>query len=147
MAVLNIENGKCFARASYPMMRLWEKTIAEQTLLKEDEKQKIYADDQRMKYGFSFHQHFYPYPTEVHQIIFLKEDGDEIHIGPIKSTEAFSLLYDNIFRYPWANAMRKNRLPFPLIGNILNTVPCQLAVRPKGINSFEQFTLTIQNIL
>ncbi len=146
-AVLYVENGKCWALASYPMMRLWEKTIAEQTLLKEDDKQKIYDDDQRTKYGFSFHQHFFSYPAEVQQIIFLKEDGKKIKINTVKNTEAFTLLHDNIFRYRWANAMQKNRLPFLLVGDILNKVPCQLAVRPKGVNSFEQFALSIKNIL
>ncbi|GAB3413710.1 hypothetical protein [Niabella aquatica] len=146
-AVLYIENGKCYAQASYPMMRLWEKTIVEQTLLNEDEKQKVYADDQRPKYGFSFHSTFTPEPAEVVQIIFLKKEGTEIQITPIKNAEAFTALSNNVFGARWTPAMQKTRLQFNIVSQVLNKVPCIRAIRPENRDSFTEFSVIIKKIL
>lgn len=146
-AVLYIENGKCYALASYPMMRLWEKTIFEQTLLNEDEKQKVYADDHRPKYGFSFHRKFAAEPAEVVQIIFLEKEGTEIQVKPIKNAHAFIALSNNVFGAHWVPAMQKSKLQFNLVSQVLNTIPCIQATRPESQDSFYEFPVAIKNIL
>src|SRR5690606_23086279 len=40
-AVLTVENGICYAQASYPMMRFWENTIKEQRVFAEADKRPI----------------------------------------------------------------------------------------------------------
>ena len=57
-AVLTVENGICYAQASYPMMRLWQNTISQQTLLPEADKVSLWADAEIDKYGFHFHKQF-----------------------------------------------------------------------------------------
>ncbi len=146
-AVIYVENGKCYALASYPMMRLWEKSIAEQTLLKEDEKQKIYADEGKMKYGFAFHEQFATEPAEVEQIIYLKKEGTEIQVKPIKNIEAFKALADNVFRQHWVPALEKGRLHFNLISRIVQLVPGTCITRPAEKPTYNQFPSIVKNIL
>lgn len=147
-AVLFFKNGKCYAQASYPMMRLWQNTIDSQSHLKEDDKQRLYDDDDDYeKFGFSFHQQFSLEPCEVKQIIFLKKYGGELTERPVKNIDAFKALADNVYRCHWIPAMGRNKLQFVLISQILNTVPHTEAIRPENGESFESFPLLIKNIL
>lgn len=146
-AVLYIENGKCYARASYPMMRLWQNTLKEQALLKEDAKQQLYEDEEFDKYGFSFHQKFITEPAEVERIIFLQQAGDEIQVKPMSLLEAFTELSNNVYRCHWIPAMQKNRLQFTLISRIIKIVPNIKCVRPQGKDSFNEFSWAIKDFL
>lgn len=146
-AVLFIENGKCYAQASYPMIRLWENTLDKQALLRTHEKQKIYDDGDRDKFGFSFHQQFATEPAEVEQIIFLEKEGTEIQVRPIKKIDAFKALSDNVYRCHWIPALQKSKLQFTLISKILQIIPNRLVVRPLEEPTFDQLPHTIKNIL
>ncbi|MBO9620845.1 MAG: hypothetical protein J7539_17620 [Niabella sp.] len=146
-AILSVENGKCYAQASYPMMRLWQNTLSQQALLGDEDKQKIYAEAEIDKYGFSFHEQFTSEAVEVKQILFLKEEGSEIQVQPVKNVDAFVALSNNVYRCHWVPAMQKSRLQFFLITRILEVVPHILVKRPRGLNSFEQFPLAVKNIL
>lgn len=146
-AVLFIEKDKCYAQASYPMIRLWENSINKQTFLKEVDKQKIYDDGDRDKFGFSFHGQFATRPAEVEQIIFLEKEGTDIQVKPIKSVDAFKALADNVYRCHWIPALQKNRLQFELISSILQLTPNALVTRPLEIPTFNQFPAIIKNIL
>lgn len=147
-ATLYIENGKCYAQASYPMIRLWQKTLSEQTILHENDKQKLYDDDDDLdKYGFSFHEKFVSEPVEVQQIIFLSESGTDLLVKEMKKLDAFTELANNVYRCHWIPAMQKSKEQFNLISHILNLVPFVLAVRPKGLESFSEFANMIKKIL
>ena len=146
-AVLFIENGKCYAQASYPMIRLWENTLDKQTLLSTHEKQKIYDDGDRDKFGFLFHQQFATEPAEVEQIIFLEKAGSEIQVKPIKNIDAFKALSDNVYRCYWIPALQKSKLQFTLISQILQIVPNKLVTRPLEEPTFDQFPYIIKKIL
>lgn len=147
-AVLFFEKGKCYAQASYPMMRLWQNSVQQQSILQESDKQKLYEDeDQLDKYGFSFRQQFVARPAEVQQIVFLQKAGTEIQIKPVRNVEAFIALSNNVFGNSWISAMQKSKLQFELVSQILNTVPCIQATRPECRDSFDEFPLAIKNIL
>lgn len=146
-AVLFIKNEKCFAQASYPMMRLWQNTLKEQALLSENDKERLYEEDEIDKFGFSFHEEFPTEAAEVEKIVFLREEGDEINISPINGSKMFAQLADNVYRCHWIPALQKNVLQFNLISEILNTVPCFLATRPKNANTINDFPAAIKNSL
>ena len=146
-AVLYIEDGKCYAQASYPMIRVWQNTIGEQTLLNENDKQRLYEHDEWDKFGFSFHEQFTTKPAEVQHIIFLKAEGQTMQIKPIKKIEAFKQLADNVYRCHWVPALKKNVQQFQLISNILHVVPFVSATRPEHTNSHKEFPLIIKKIL
>ncbi len=146
-AVLYFENGKCYAQASYPMMRLWQNSLDTQSLLQEADKQKLYDDGEWDKYGFLFHENFPVRPAEVQQIIFLQKEGVEIETKPIKSIDAFKALAENVYRCHWIPAMGKSKEQFLLISNILSKVPISLITRPKYADSIKKYSLTIKEIL
>lgn len=146
-AVLFVKAGKCYARASYPMMRLWQNSLKEQALLSETDKKRLYEEDEIDKFGFSFHEKFPLEAVEVEKIIFLREDGNDICVVPVQGAKMFPQLADNVYRCHWIPALKKNILQFHLISQILCIVPCFLATRPAEMNSINSFPLAIKNIL
>ena len=146
-AVLFIRDGKCYAQASYPMIRLWENSFQQQYLLQEADKKTLYPDDELDKYGFSFHDFFATKPVEVERIIFLEKGGDDFSIKAINGSKIFGQLADNVYRCHWIPALKKNLLQFQLISQILGTVPCFLAKRPGEVNSIDSFPLEIKKYL
>lgn len=146
-AVLFIKDGKCYAQASYPMIRLWEQTLDQQHLLNIADKQKIFDDGDRDKFGFSFHSQFATAPVEVEKIIFLDKEGSEMRLSAIGNIEAFKALSDNVYRNHWIPVIQKSKLQFALVGKILNSTPYFLALRPKDVNSISEFPLFVKKIL
>ncbi|MCH5715062.1 hypothetical protein [Niabella hibiscisoli] len=146
-AILFMKDGKCYAQASYPMIRLWEQTLDQQTVLDTSDKQKLFDDGDRDKFGFSFHTQFATAPVEVEKIIFLSKEGTEMRLSAIGKMEAFKVLADNVYRNHWIPMIQKSKLQFSLIGQILNKIPCFLALRPKDVNSVSEFPIFLKKIL
>ncbi len=146
-AILFIENGKVYAQASYPMMRLWQNSLDQQNLLTENDKQQLYEEEEYDKFGFSFHNSFTTDAVEVTQILFLQKEGTEIKEQSIKSIEAFKALADNVYRCHWIPALGKSRLQFVLISQMLQILTYTLAVRPETANSITEFPQFVKNIL
>ena len=146
-AILYIKNNKCYALASYPMIRLWENSIKKQAVLDADARQKIYDDGEKDKFGFSFHSQFATGPAEVEQIIFLDKEGTDLQEKSIKNIDAFKALADNVYRCHWIPALQKNRLQFNLISQILQLVPNTLVTRPLESETFDQLPVMVKNIL
>lgn len=146
-AVLFIKDGKCYAQASYPMIRLWEQTLDQQSLLDTTDKQKIFDDGDRDKFGFGFHEQFSTEPVEVEKIIFLDKEGTEMRLSTIGSIEAFKALSDNVYRNHWIPVIQKSKLQFSLVSKILNKTPYFLALRAKNVNTISEFPLLIEKIL
>ncbi|HOZ85472.1 MAG TPA: hypothetical protein PK191_08275 [Niabella sp.] len=146
-AILFFENEKCYAQASYPMMRLWQNSLNQQRLLGEEDKQVLYEEEEFDKFGFSFHEQFRHEPVEVKQIVFMEATGHVMQTKPIKSVDAFKILADNVYRCHWIPTLHKNKLQFELISHVLKEVPFVLAIRPAEINSFGEFPQFIKNIL
>ena len=138
-AVLYVENGKCYAQASYPMIRLWQNSIANQSVLEEHEKQPIRTDMEMDKYGFFFHDAFVQHKVEVAGIVFLEEEGSDIQIMSYKPATAMQYLGNNIYRKQWLNGMKKQMLQFTQLTSIAGCTPAWKATRPKGQNTFQTF--------
>jgi hypothetical protein len=143
-ATLGVEEGKCFAQASYPMIRLWQNSIAQQTILEENTKQNIRTDIEIDKYGFTFHQQFVTGKVEVVGIVFLKAEGSEILIQKNKLKVAIQHLGNNIYRKQWLDGMKKQILQFKQLTSIVNAVPTWIATRPKTQATFERFADAIE---
>jgi hypothetical protein len=143
-AILSVEEGKCFAQASYPMIRLWQNSITQQTILEENAKQSIRTDIEIDKYGFTFHQQFVTEKVEVAGIVFLEAEGSEILVQKNKLNIAIQYLGNNIYRKQWLNGMKKQVLQFKQLTSIVNAVPTWTATRPKTQATFESFANTIE---
>ena len=143
-AVLTIENGKCYACASYPMMRLWKNTIEQQTVWDEQEKRALRSDIELNKYGFHFHNRFTTDRVEVAGVVCLEEQGTEIIIERIKPALFIQLFGNNIYRSQWLVGMKKQVLQFKTLSGIVNTIPAWKASRPKGVPSFLPFAEAIE---
>ena len=143
-AVLTVEDGICYAQASYPMMRLWQNTIDQQTLLAEANKMPVWADAEIDKYGYHFHEQFVSQRVQVAGIVFLEEAGTKITIESLKPTQTIQLLGNNIYRGHWLNGMKKGRIQFELLTKICHNLKSYKATRPQGRATFETFAEAIE---
>lgn len=141
-ALLTIENGVCYAQASYPMARLWQNTIELQNVYSDADKQYIHAELD--KYGFSFHDHFVSEKVAVAGIVFLEEAGEEIQIKSLKPMEIMQLLDNNIYRRQWLNGMKKGKLQFEQLTSLASVLPAYKATRPHNRPTFEEFANVIE---
>ncbi|MDF5691006.1 hypothetical protein [Aquirufa aurantiipilula] len=143
-AVLVVEDGKCYAKASYPIMRALEKTISMQTVYSEDEISPIIKEG--YKFGINFHEKFKEQQLPVSAIVFLSEEGEDISISQMKATDAIQLLKFNIYRKQWVSGMNKDLLQFKTISSIAQSqVQFFNAKRPQEQDSFDTFALAIEN--
>ena len=143
-AVLTVQDGICYAQASYPMMRLWQNTINQQTLLAEADKMPVWADAEIDKYGFHFHEQFVSQKVRVAGIVFLEEAGTAIKIETLKPTQTIQLLGNNIYRGHWLNGMKKGRIQFELLTQISHNLKSYKATRPQDMATFEKFAEAIE---
>lgn len=143
-AILTVENGKCYAQASYPIIRLWQNTIKEQQVLQETEKFELRYDLELDKYGFMFHEQFVSDKVEVAGIVFLDAEGDEMKTEKLKSSIAIQQLGNNIYRKQWLNGMKKQVIQFKQLTSIVNVIPAWQAFRPKEQATFESFAEMIE---
>jgi hypothetical protein len=142
-ALLTVENGRCYAQASYPMARLWQNTIELQSVYAEAEKQPIFAKID--KYGFSFHDQFSTQKVEVQAIVFLEEVGTDIKIEAFKASHTMQHLGANIYRGQWLQGMKKQHLQFLQLTSIAKVLPAYKATRPQNRPTFEAFAEAIEN--
>lgn len=144
-AILFAENGKCYAQASYPMIRLWQNTIEKQRVLQEADKFELCYNIELDKYGFMFHEQFVSNRVEVVGIVFLDADGNEMKTEKLKPSVAIQQLGNNIYRRQWLHGMRKQLVQFKQLTGIVNSIPSWKAYRPKGQATFESFAEMIEN--
>jgi energy-coupling factor transporter ATP-binding protein EcfA2 len=142
-AILRVMDGKCYAKASYPMARLWEQTIAVQDVYTGDSKEVLRSKAEQYKYGFYFHDSFIEEEVEVSKILFLQEEGSEIVARDLSLTEGLTSLSANLYRAHWHKGMKKQKLVFQQLSQIINTVPVHQICRPKGKATFETFAQSI----
>ena len=143
-AILSIEGGKCFAQASYPMMRLWQNSLDNQSVVNMDDKQIIRAEIELNKYGFLFHDQFVDGKAEVAGLVFLEAEGSNIVTQRIKPGVAIQNLGNNIYRKQWLKGMKKQILQFNHLTSIAHVVPAWKAIRPKNELSFQSFAGAIE---
>lgn len=143
-AILSVENGKCYAYASYPMARLWQNSLTKQSLYREEDKRAIRDNVMLQKYGFHFHDSFVSGPVEVSGIVFLEEAGADIVVETIKASQGIQLLGSNIYRNHWIKGMGKGVLQFKTLTAVVNCLNMWKAVRPKGKPTFQAFADAIE---
>ncbi len=143
-AVLRVENGKCYAYASYPMARLWQNSVTKQSVYREEDKHVIRYKVEVEKYGFHFHDSFVCDPVEVTGIVFLEEAGKDIAVETIKASHAMQLLGSNIYRNHWIKGMERSVLQFNTLISVVNSLTMWKAVRPQGQSTFEAFAAAIE---
>lgn len=141
-AILHIINGKCHAQASYPMARLWQNTIDIQTKYDDERKQPIFTELD--KFGFSFHDQFYPAPVEVAGIVFLEQKGNIIVVDRLKPIQCMQFLAGNVYRRQWVTGMKKQAVQFEQLTRIAHIAPAWKAIRPKDTDTFESFAKAIE---
>jgi hypothetical protein len=144
-AIISSENGQIYAEASYPMVRLWKKSIERQAVFDLEEKLHIYADDEYEKYGFNFHTKFAIGKFKVKGFVFLEQSGNSICIEPISKAETVQLLAKNIYRGAFIDGMKMAEEQFNLVLKIANSVPSYSAKRPVDTDSFQSFPEAIMN--
>lgn len=141
-ALIYVENGKCYARASYPMIKAWPKTMENQNAFCKTTSFPILKDWEKV--GIYFHEGFINQPKEVKGIIFLKSEGDEIHIQSIPAIQGMIQLIPNVYRGEWVTALNQNELQFIIASEIAKVVPFYEATRPKDKPSFNDFATAIE---
>ncbi|MEZ0608780.1 hypothetical protein ACAW74_09700 [Fibrella sp. WM1] len=137
-ATLRIADKICYARASYPMAKLWGETLPHQQVYTEATKQLLYTPDLN-KFGFMYHDAFVDTEVDVKGIIFLEEKGNDIRISLVKAAEQIGLIGINIYRNEWALAMQKQQLMFQFCVDLASTVPAWRACRPSDSDTFDSF--------
>jgi DNA-dependent RNA polymerase auxiliary subunit epsilon len=142
-AILSVNGTSCWAKASYPMIRLWQQTFEQQSQFIEGDKQRVFSDLD--KYGFSFHEQFKHTDAEVVGIVFLETAGTTIHIEALSKSACMQLLGQNIYRVEWINALKKQKLKFEQITQLAAVLPAWKATRPEHIATFDSFTSAIES--
>jgi hypothetical protein len=140
-AILEFQDGICYAKASYPMARLWQNTIEVQNIFKESEKKQIYGEAD--KYAFDFHGQFITDKLPVLAIVFIESIGSEIHIEPIQPPNRVAPLIKNIYRSQWVTGMKKHRLQHEQVMAIANHLPAYKAQRPRYKSTENTFASAI----
>jgi hypothetical protein len=140
-AIIEFQNGICYATASYPMTRLWQSTIDLQNIFDDSQKKQIYAEVN--KYAFDLHDQFILKKTPILAIVFMETAGDEIRVEAIPQTQCFEFLLKNTYRNQWIVGMNKQRLQFSHIISISNNITAYRAKRPPNLSTEDIFATTI----
>jgi hypothetical protein len=144
-AILNIKDGHVYAQASYPMARLWQKSVENQGYFVGDRNLIVNYNSEYEKYGFHFHEQFNSVEQKVVAIVFLETSGDQIIIEPISKSRLVSNLGLNTYRGQWVNGMNLADTQFKLLLDIANSIKSYRAVRPLDSDTYESFTNAIIN--
>ncbi|RPA66620.1 hypothetical protein EF405_20250 [Cyclobacteriaceae bacterium YHN15] len=141
-ALVYVENGVCYARASYPMLKAWQQTMDNQKFYSIQETFQIETGYD--KFGVLFHRDFVNLPAPVKGIVFLDIAGDQIRISPMKAPQGMAYLMANVYRGEWASALNKIKLQFLTAAEIAKTVPFFEASRPEDFPTFKDFAMEIE---
>ncbi|WP_209329433.1 hypothetical protein [Lunatimonas salinarum] len=142
-ALVFMENGRCMAIPSYPMIRAWRATLENQEAYDKGAAFQIRAEVE--KYGIHFHEQFQATAMPVKGIIYLQEQGSEISISSLKPSLGMQHLGNNVYRRQWVMGMNKQLMQFRLITSIAKKVPFWMASRPKGKKTFAEFSEAIDS--
>ena len=140
-AILNVEDGICYARASYPMTKLWQETIEQQFIYAEESKDPIF--EKINKYSFNFHDQFISEKMPVATILFLEKIGDKIQISPMRTTDCLAYLINNVYVNKSIIGMKKQKLQFEETCAIAQVLPAYLVQRPSNISTLDTLAESI----
>jgi hypothetical protein len=140
--LLHVENGRCMATPSYPMIKLWQSTFKHQMVYDESAKNEVNSGFD--KFAFMFHQQFSGDRVEVAGVVFLEEAGTEIKVEALNPGKGMKLLGENVYRRQWVRDMEKHQLEFQHLTDISRVLKSWKATRPVGESTFESFADVIE---
>jgi hypothetical protein len=126
------------------MIRQWQDTIDNQTLLNEVEKKELWDEIELNKFGFHFHETFEVKAVKLSGIVFLSKEGTEIGIQALTPTAALQQLGTNVYRKGWVTAMKKQILLYNHLTEISSKIPMWMASRPENVNTYDTFSREIE---
>jgi hypothetical protein len=141
-ALLEVINGKAMTVASYPMIRVWEKTLEIQQAFAQEKAFQMRKGIE--KYGIHFHETFRQEPIEIAGIVFLNNTTESLKVESISRLKAFFMLRQNVYRNNWTSKMGLEHKIFNTISGILTKVPTFQAFRPSDRQSFDEFAQLIE---
>ncbi|MFD2200568.1 hypothetical protein [Shivajiella indica] len=141
-ALIYVENGTCFARPSFPLLKVWPTTFKQQRLF-EGNQAFQYASDIN-KFGIYFHSTFNDFPLRVKGITFLSISGKDIWIKQLKPVESIKYLVENNYADSYLEKLNMQADLFKLVTSIAGTTNFWLANRPDKKSSFDSFAEQIK---
>lgn len=138
---LSFHGGECRAWASYPMARVWPKSVQVQERFNKEDFFEIRPNLD--KSGAYFHSDFHSGSVKIAGVMFLKSEGDEIRIERLSRVRSLELLGFNLYRRQWIYGMKKQLLQFQLLSAIAKTVPAWSVIRPKNEPTFKELAQAI----
>lgn len=142
---IEIINGIAYARASYPMARLWQNTIDKQGYYDDKSKTKIF--NKTDKFGFFFHEEFCSDRVRIDSIVFLEKFGVNITLEKLNPMSVFQYLCCNIYGEVWFSGVNKETLLFNQLTKVSDAVKGFKAIRPLEKESFEDFAAEIDKCI
>ncbi len=134
-------DGKLYAYASYPMVRMWEDSFKNQSSFMEENKVRLGQGINKL--GFLFHDSFNTDRMEVESIVFLEASGNEILVEKMNPKDYFTFLKANFYRNYWIENLKKQVLQFKLLSNIVTHIPAWKATRPRKGSTENEFSKKI----
>ena len=141
-ALLSMEDGKCYARASYPETRLWAEAAEIREKFVQDEKRRVRPAIE--KFAYRFDRSFSAERAEVKGIVFLETEGAEVHVAPMSVMETWRCLNDNTYVIRFIHGMNKGKLLFQYTTALAGLLPAWKARRPAGVKSYDTFSRAIE---
>ena len=142
--IIKVESMQCQATASYPMIRQWQNTIDNQTILNEVEKKELWNEIDLNKYGFHFHENFVVDAVKISGILFLSKEGTEIRIQALTPIAGLQQLGANVYRKGWVTAMKKQIIHYKHLTEISSKIPMWIANRPESTDTYDTFSREIE---
>ncbi len=140
--ILEVIDGKCFATPSYPIMRLWQNSIDASEQYETSDGYELRPG--MSKFGIPLGGKFSHEKMEVAALVFLNSQTDELKIQALKAKDIFLHLGNNVYRKQWIIGMKKQVSQFQLVSSISQKVPAFLANRPRGAETFQEFSAAIE---
>jgi hypothetical protein len=142
VVVFRFEEDRVLAFPSYPMLRIWKNTVAEQAVFAAEQIYKIRPTVE--KYGIMIHENYDESPREIAGMVFLGVEGGQTKIQKLKAMDAFNHLRNNVYRSQWISGMGKQKIQFNHISELARAHSFWHATRPKNKSSYRDFALEIE---
>ena len=139
--LLEMIDGKCYATPSYPILRLWQKTMEAS---EHPDKEDAYELRPGLnKFGVFLGDKFSHAKMEVAALVFLNSQSDKLSVHPLKTKDVFLQLGHNVYRKQWIVGMKKQISQFQLVSSISQSLSAYQANRPKESATFQEFSEVI----
>ncbi len=135
-----------FMHSSYPMMKFWKDTYTSFSFLGVPD---VQLRPDLTKYGFYFHDKFNTNTYKPNVVFFIeKSSGEsEVRIREVQGAELFQKLESNAYRGEFLGSIDLRQEHFKLFADLANQVKGYLVVRPEALNSVEEITDIVMEIL